>query len=59
MIDKKNKSVVIQYNHAGAIYFYSGVIVSESDDFITFEDRKEGIIRLNKAFILKIKEETF
>ena len=34
----------------------TGVIISEDSDFITIKDRYDGVLRIGKKFIIKIKD---
>lgn len=36
-------------------FFYSGIILSEDNHFLTVEDRKLGTVRLNKAMVISIR----
>lgn len=38
------------------VFFYNGIILSEDADFIIFDDRKIGEIRLNKKFIISVEK---
>ena len=49
-----NERVQIAINNAGKTYFYTGVILDETETEITIHDEKDGPITLYKtALILK------
>ena len=50
----ENENTKINVDSCGKQFFYIGNIKSEDDDFITFWDRKIGIIRLNKKNVISI-----
>lgn len=54
----EKENTIINIDSCGKTFFYVGTIKNEDDDFITFWDRKIGIIRLNKKNVISIKPYT-
>ncbi len=51
-------TVKIFLEHDGKTYFYQGELVDDSDPtFITIQDVKKGLVKLNKNKILEIFQE--
>jgi len=52
----QEKNLIIKALNGNQIFTYHGTIIDDSDDFLlTFNDAKEGRIKLNKRFIISIK----
>lgn len=54
-MERTNKQKKIAVNVAGKVFFYTGPILKDEDNFILIEDCKEGLIQLNKTQIISIK----
>lgn len=55
-MDRKTDKVKITISTGTGLFYYTGWILEDVDGFLTFDDIKEGNIKLNKTNIISIKQ---